>query len=880
FKAYFDDTIDCNFVEVIAEDFSSGGAACSRRHGMPQPRRPPPPFLRRRSFPPPVARRPRPPPPPCRLGRPLPELPPPPQLPLHQLLGLGPAPRREPRLVALRRGPTGLGFNIVGGENGEGIFVSFILTGGPADASGRAGAEGRRRLRPAAVAYRPEDYNHSPVSRLESRTSRADAHGEQRRLRTTQKRSLYVRALFDYDPLKDTGLPNRGVAFQQGDILHVTNASDDECGSPPGGLRCQRRRPPTAAEQATAFGIIPSKRRQSQQQPAAPSEDAASAGNLSDSHVAIPTYEAVQQLDIRLARPVIILGPLKDQLNDALIGQFPDRFGSCREGEQDGRDYHFVDSREQMERDIAEHLFIEAGQYNGNLYGTSVSSVRRVAQSGRHCILDVSGNAIRRLEAAGLPPIAIFVRAASMENLCQLRRGLTEEQARKLLDRSARMEAEFSAYFTATVSGQSFDEIFSQVKRVISAQSDRPVWVTCRDEDVCGGICRRRPRSHRRVPGNADDGGGLLLLVGPQAGLQLPVMALHTNNSPCSVPAAANWPSGLKQQPVWSRPMWNPSARRSCSSSRERRSSTHSWLSRVAASNFIVEADLLVEVAADDEVVEGPHPLVGVAPHADCVVAGRRGQQLILRVEADAVDAGVAAGEAAAQLEAAAADGPELHLAVRAGRGQQPAGGRPADAVHFAVVCRVHGGVQATRQADDATAAAAVAGRVAAGSVEVDVHRLAGGLLQLTTDSLLRGRGRGKKKLMPTDTLGCISRALDQVGVFVRQPLHAGLHLVVRQLVGLQLVCQSLVGVPQLLNFRAEPLNLVLQLGGPALGSEQLGVPRLQLPSAPQHCVADFEPVRSRLPLLVGVALALCLAAGVLLSEPPVRDAHRSRRPD
>lgn len=46
----------------------------------------------------------------------------------------------------------------------------------------------------------------------------------------------------------------------------------------------------------------------------------------------------------------------------------------------DGRDYHFVASREQMERDIQNHLFIEAGQYNDNLYGTSVASVREVAE--------------------------------------------------------------------------------------------------------------------------------------------------------------------------------------------------------------------------------------------------------------------------------------------------------------------------------------------------------------------------------------------------------------------------------------------------------------------------------------------------------------------
>jgi len=52
----------------------------------------------------------------------------------------------------------------------------------------------------------------------------------------------------------------------------------------------------------------------------------------------------------------------------------------ARDHEVDGRDYHFVSSREQMERDIQNHLFIEAGQYNENLYGTSVASVKEVAE--------------------------------------------------------------------------------------------------------------------------------------------------------------------------------------------------------------------------------------------------------------------------------------------------------------------------------------------------------------------------------------------------------------------------------------------------------------------------------------------------------------------
>lgn len=38
-------------------------------------------------------------------------------------------------------------------------------------------------------------------------------------------------------------------------------------------------------------------------------------------------------------------------------------------------------------------------------------------QQGKHCILDVSANAVRRLQAAQLHPIAIFVRPKSLENV-------------------------------------------------------------------------------------------------------------------------------------------------------------------------------------------------------------------------------------------------------------------------------------------------------------------------------------------------------------------------------------------------------------------------------------------------------------------------------
>jgi len=71
--------------------------------------------------------------------------------------------------------------------------------------------------------YKPDEYN-----RYEARLHEIQQSMTGTLVRTSPKRSLYVRALFDYDPSKDDGLPSRGLAFSYGDILHVTNASDDE----------------------------------------------------------------------------------------------------------------------------------------------------------------------------------------------------------------------------------------------------------------------------------------------------------------------------------------------------------------------------------------------------------------------------------------------------------------------------------------------------------------------------------------------------------------------------------------------------------------------------------------------------------------------------
>lgn len=60
-----------------------------------------------------------------------------------------------------------------------------------------------------------------------------------------------------------------------------------------------------------------------------------------------------------------------------------------KESEKDGHGYRFV-SRGEMEADIKAGRYLEHGEYEGNLYGTKIDSIRAVVDAGKMCILDVN----------------------------------------------------------------------------------------------------------------------------------------------------------------------------------------------------------------------------------------------------------------------------------------------------------------------------------------------------------------------------------------------------------------------------------------------------------------------------------------------------------
>ncbi|CAJ0583849.1 unnamed protein product, partial [Mesorhabditis spiculigera] len=440
-----------------------------------------------------------------------------------------------PRPVPLMKGNQGLGFNIVGGEDGEPIYISYVLPGGVADLSGsvkkgdvllavngvslqnathqQAAEALKNASNPITLTlhYRPIEYDNfeRKIEQLRQDMMKGNA-GAPAKL-------SYVRALFDNDPAREGGQPARSMPFRHGDILHLTNTADDDWWTarkvedngnegPEGVIPSQRRVEKrerarrkqvnfNQGSQSLGRGGLEGRRGSKSQLSfsrkfpffkSTDRLDELANQEMGSGEEPILSYQVVEQQQLNYVRPVIILGALKDRINDELVKRFPDRFGSCvphtsrppRADEQNGRDYHFV-SKHQMDEDVKNNLFIEAGQFQENLYGTSIQSVREVAKSGRHCILDVSGNAIRRLRnVANIQPISIFIKPDSPSQILECD-DVSHEEAQMQYQRCQRIEASYGDLFNHVISQfHTFDEVLGRVHALIARESHPVVWVS------------------------------------------------------------------------------------------------------------------------------------------------------------------------------------------------------------------------------------------------------------------------------------------------------------------------------------------------------------------------------------------------------------------
>ncbi len=119
-----------------------------------------------------------------------------------------------------------------------------------------------------------------------------------------------------------------------------------------------------------------------------------------------------------MAKVFVITGPSgvgKGTLISQLLGRVPGLELSVsattrepREGEIDGRDYHFL-TPEEFDRRIEREDFLEFATYSGNRYGTLRSEVRKRLDDGHSVVLEIEVQGARQVRAAMRESIQVFI---------------------------------------------------------------------------------------------------------------------------------------------------------------------------------------------------------------------------------------------------------------------------------------------------------------------------------------------------------------------------------------------------------------------------------------------------------------------------------------
>ncbi|RXM27186.1 MAGUK p55 subfamily member 5-A [Acipenser ruthenus] len=322
---------------------------------------------------------------------------------------------------------------------------------------------------------------------------------------------VHVKAHFDYDPSDDPYVPCRelGLSFQKGDILHIISQEDPNW--------WQAYRDGDEDNQPLA-GLVPGKsfqqQREAMKQTIEEDKEPEKSGKLwcakknkkkrkkvlynankndDFDNEEILTYEemALYHQPANRKRPIALIGPpncSQNELRQRLMSNEADRFAAAvphttrnrRDNEVNGRDYHFV-SRQVFEADVAAGKFIESGEFEKNLYGSSTDSVRQVINSSKICLLNLHTQSLKVLRSSDLKPYIIFIAPPSQERLRAL---LTKEgknpkpeELRDIIEKAREMEQNYGHYFDAAIVNTDQDKAYQELLRLINKLDTEPQWV-------------------------------------------------------------------------------------------------------------------------------------------------------------------------------------------------------------------------------------------------------------------------------------------------------------------------------------------------------------------------------------------------------------------
>jgi guanylate kinase len=143
-----------------------------------------------------------------------------------------------------------------------------------------------------------------------------------------------------------------------------------------------------------------------------------------------------------------------------------------RPGETDGQDYHFVDQAQFLAM-VKNDEFLEHAQVFDNYYGTAVSSVDHLLDSGKHVILEIDWQGARQVKAKMRVTISICILPPSRIELEQrlIARGTDDKPTIERRMKAADQEMSHFNDAEYIVVNNDFNQALADLKSIIHAQS-------------------------------------------------------------------------------------------------------------------------------------------------------------------------------------------------------------------------------------------------------------------------------------------------------------------------------------------------------------------------------------------------------------------------
>nr|XP_057934726.1 tight junction protein ZO-1 isoform X3 [Doryrhamphus excisus] len=383
--------------------------------------------------------------------------------------------RPSMKLVKFKKGES-VGLRLAGG-NDVGIFVAGVLEDSPAAKEGLE--EGDQILRVNNVDF-------ANIIREEAVLFLLDLpRGEEVTILAQKKKdvyrrivesdvgdSFYIRTHFEYEKESPYGLSfNKGEVFRVVDTLY-----NGKLGSWLA-IRIGKN------HQEVERGIIPNKNRAEQLSsvqytlPKTPGGDRAdfwrfrglrsSKRNLRKSRedlsaqpvqTKFPAYERVVLREAGFLRPVVIFGPIADVAREKLAREEPDIFELAKSEPRD------------------------AGSDQKSSGIIRLHTIKQIIDRDKHAVLDITPNAVDRLNYAQWYPIVVFLNPDTKQGVKNMRTRLCPESrksARKLYERALKLRKNNHHLFTTTINLNNMnDGWFGALKETIQQQQNQLVWVS------------------------------------------------------------------------------------------------------------------------------------------------------------------------------------------------------------------------------------------------------------------------------------------------------------------------------------------------------------------------------------------------------------------